>query len=394
MEDYSIEEMRNIKEKVVMIVEEDEKLINTLLPICEIIPLRFSYSLEEYSSDYIEKTKSLFSFYYNLDDCFENEILKLKKHFKHFMRYPNMIYVNKINKNYDLVLNICNELNIECINNKELFIKKITNNKKIFLIDSDDTLRNSNGEISIQNKDAIKKIIEKEDYAIICTARPRYHTLEIMNETLASNYIISSNGAEIFDAKSNKVIKSYYVNSLIIHYLIKKCYQLDIRLVLSSDSVDYVSKNIRNDSQILLDRVNYCSQLKKVRIKTCMIIDSNIDAVLKLKKELSAKKDICIINEKSKDDPYSEEWFCIGNKNANKGHALRIIANYLKVPLHNTISIGNDYNDVSMFKASNHSFAVGNACDEIKKIAKYTVSSNNENGVAKAINYIYNQKRN
>lgn len=53
MEDYSIEEMRNIKEKVVMIVEEDEKLINTLLPICEIIHLRFYYSLEEYSSDYI-----------------------------------------------------------------------------------------------------------------------------------------------------------------------------------------------------------------------------------------------------------------------------------------------------------------------------------------------------
>lgn len=392
MEDYSIEEMRNIKEKVVMIVEDDEKLIDILLPICEIIPLRFSYSLENHSPDYIEKTKPLFSFYYNLNDNNENEILKLKKHFKHFMRYPFMIYVNKLNKNYDLILNICNELNIECVNSKKLFIRKIINDRKIFLIDSDDTLKNSDGKISIQNKKAITQIIDNNDYAIICTARPRYHALEIMNEALASNYIISSNGGEIFDVKHNKIIKSYYVHNSVINYLIKKCFQFDIRLVLSSDTIDYVTKGIRNDSQILLSPCNYFSQLNNIKIKTCMIIDSNISKVLKLKKELLSRNDICIINEKSIDDPYFEEWFCIGNKKANKGNALRIISNYLKVPVYNTIAIGNDYNDVSMFKACNISFAVGNACEEIKKIVKYTVASNNQDGVAEAIDYIYDEK--
>ena len=38
------------------------------------------------------------------------------------------------------------------------------------------------------------------------------------------------------------------------------------------------------------------------------------------------------------------------------------------------------------------SFAVGNACEEIKKIVKYTVASNNQDGVAEAIDYIYDEK--
>lgn len=390
MEDYDVLEMHNIKNKVVMVVEDDEKIFNKVSPFCEVLPLRFSYNLNNFSEEYINNTKTLFSFYYNLDDTYNNELLKLKKHFKHFMRTPFILYISRNNPNFKLVLNICNDLKIECISNKHLFLAKVKNNRKLFLIDSDGTLRNDDGIISEENKTAIKEIKNNGDYAIICTARPRYHTIDVMNDANASKYIISSNGAEIYDVKRDKVIKSYFVNKNIINYLIDKCFSLDIRLVLSSDTVDYVTKNVRNNSQILLLKDQYSKQLENVKIKNCMIIDSKKDQVLFLKKEILSKKITYIINEKSKDDSYYEEWFCIGSSKANKGNGLVNISNYLKIPLKNTIAIGNDYNDISMFKKSNISFAVDNANDEIKSIVNYVVSSNNNNGVAAAIKKTYN----
>ncbi len=65
----------------------------------------------------------------------------------------------------------------------------------IIAIDSDGTLRRTDGEISECTKEAIAKQIKKKNIVVICTARPRYHTLKISNEAGASNYLISSNGS-------------------------------------------------------------------------------------------------------------------------------------------------------------------------------------------------------
>lgn len=125
MEDYSPEELQNIKDKIVMIVEDDETLYDEISSYAEVIPLRFTYDLSSFSNEYIDKTKSLFSYYYTIDNFYNNEILRLKKHFKHFMRYPKYLYINKNNPNYELIKKVCNDLDIECITNKELFISKV-----------------------------------------------------------------------------------------------------------------------------------------------------------------------------------------------------------------------------------------------------------------------------
>ena len=47
--------------------------------------------------------------------------------------------------------------------------------------------------------------------------------------------------------------------------------------------------------------------------------------------------------------------------------------------------LGDSFNDYSMFKEFPISFAMGNAIDEIKEIAKYITDTNYNDGVAKAI---------
>lgn len=390
MEDYDvINEMHNIKEKVVMFVEEDEKIYKLLVNDCECMPIRFSYDVSNFSEEYINDTKELFTFYYNNENTFENELLKLKKHFKHYKRYPFIIYINKDNKNYLNIKKMCDILKIECVTNKKIFIKKAINDKKIFLIDSDDTLRDSVGNISSKNKKGIKKIISNGDYAIICTARPRYHTLKIMKQSKASKFIISSNGAELYDANKDRTIKSCFIDKKVVNKIIEICFKYDVRLVLSLDDCDYVTKIIRNRNQYILDRNKYKNQLSGKKIKTCMIIDDKKDAVKSVREKLVENKNLTIINEKNDNDDYYEEWFTVGNGNANKGAAAISLSNYLMVPLKNVIAIGNDYNDLPMFKISGISITLENAPDNLKKMTTYTVSSNDKDGVYEGIMKVY-----
>ena len=213
MEDYDVfNEMQNIKDKsTIIIIEEDENFIihNLLNSPFEIIPIRFNYDLSCFSNIYIDKTKELFTFYYNENNNYENEFMRLKKHFIHYQRKPNFAYIPNDGK-YVKLKNMLNELRIKCVSNKQKIINMI--NKKIIFIDSDDTLKNSDGKISERVKNAIQENRKIGNRIIICTARPRYQTLEVMKEAGADNTIISSNGSEIYDSQNEKIIFNSFID--------------------------------------------------------------------------------------------------------------------------------------------------------------------------------------
>ena len=70
------------------------------------------------------------------------------------------------------------------------------------------------------------------------------------------------------------------------------------------------------------------------------------------------------------------------NSKSSKGNALIVLSKYLNVPIKDTIAIGNDKNDISMFEAAGLSVAVSNATDTIKNSVDYVTLSNDEEGVA------------
>jgi hydroxymethylpyrimidine pyrophosphatase-like HAD family hydrolase len=49
------------------------------------------------------------------------------------------------------------------------------------------------------------------------------------------------------------------------------------------------------------------------------------------------------------------------------------------------MSIGDNLNDASMLEAASVSFAMGNATEEIKEVARYLTDTNVNHGVGKAI---------
>ena len=70
----------------------------------------------------------------------------------------------------------------------------------------------------------------------------------------------------------------------------------------------------------------------------------------------------------------------------DKGKSLERLAKYLDIDMSNVMAIGDNDNDIEMLQAAGISVAMGNANDNIKSIADYVVSSNDNNGVFEAIN--------
>jgi Cof subfamily protein (haloacid dehalogenase superfamily) len=75
----------------------------------------------------------------------------------------------------------------------------------------------------------------------------------------------------------------------------------------------------------------------------------------------------------------------ITNKDANKGAVVAYLSSHLKIPAEEIATIGDQPNDVLMFKRSGLSIAMGNASDDVKKQADATTDSYNDEGFAKAM---------
>jgi Cof subfamily protein (haloacid dehalogenase superfamily) len=75
----------------------------------------------------------------------------------------------------------------------------------------------------------------------------------------------------------------------------------------------------------------------------------------------------------------------VTNKNANKGAVVEYLSQHVGVPEAEIATIGDQQNDVLMFKRSGFSIAMGNASDEVKAQAIAVTDSYNNEGFAKAM---------
>jgi hydroxymethylpyrimidine pyrophosphatase-like HAD family hydrolase len=75
----------------------------------------------------------------------------------------------------------------------------------------------------------------------------------------------------------------------------------------------------------------------------------------------------------------------VTHKDANKGAVVGYLSHHMGVPAEEVATIGDQPNDVTMFRRSGLSIAMGNASDQVKSQADVTTDSYNDEGFAKAI---------
>ncbi len=73
------------------------------------------------------------------------------------------------------------------------------------------------------------------------------------------------------------------------------------------------------------------------------------------------------------------------NRGCSKGHALERWANFRGIPREQVMAIGDNYNDIEMLAFAGVPFIMGNASEELRRNGWAVTLSNDQNGVAAAI---------
>lgn len=216
---------------------------------------------------------------------------------------------------------------------------------KIIVSDFDNTFYTAEYEKNIQ---LIKSFIEKGNKFIIATGRPIYLLKpDIEDYNLDCSYIVCNDGGVIFDSEGKKIFEEN-----IDKEVAKEVYEL-----LSKDD---------NFEEVFIDTALNFSK------------DTNdtFNAILALPKDKKiAQKQIDELMEKypSIQGYISHRWLNILNKNSSKGNAIKMLMNMNNWSYDDVITIGDNYNDISMLENFNSFIIKGDKNIEDK--AKYVVNN-------------------
>lgn len=261
---------------------------------------------------------------------------------------------------------------------------------KLVAIDMDDTCLNDKKKISKQTLEALSHLKKQGILFIPTTGRALDCLPHQLNPSLF-HYVISSNGANVLNCETKEVIYQCEIDkptSLALlsqipshigitshiqhHYLIQgKILVLFGRFVYGKDGKKVIS--IPDMKQIV--------QKSKKEVEEFQFYFFNDKQEQQLRQILSQMDQLTYAFGKN-----YVEVFALG---ASKGKALQVLAHSLGIKQDEIACIGDGENDLSMFEVSGLKLAMGNACDALKKKADIILPTNNQDGVAYAIeNYI------
>ena len=220
--------------------------------------------------------------------------------------------------------------------------------------DMDGTVLNSKGEISEANINAIKK---SELPFTLVSARSPQKMENIINTLGIDGIHVSFNGALIFKKKNNK---KRILHRQPLDFSLAKNLVLDIR-----DNIIDFKEYFKEEKDIY--KVSFIEYDNET-------FEKIVDHVQKQysNEELTFQRSL---------NGYLE----ITHLNAKKSKGIEFISDLEKLTKNELAAFGDGQNDIPMFETVGYSVVMGNASDDVKKYADYVTKSNNEDGVAYAI---------
>ncbi|MGL5379862.1 sugar-phosphatase [Clostridium sp.] len=260
---------------------------------------------------------------------------------------------------------------------------------KLIALDMDGTLLREDKSVSERTKKTIQEARDMGVTVVLATGRPiegvrRY--LEELKMLGENDYVLSYNGALVQKTKNKEAVSEIALSGSDVHYLHNLSKELGVNIHAFSEKQGLITpKNSKYTeveatiNEIKVTEVDFTKVDKDdVIIKIMMIDEPEIlgAAIEKLPKEVYEKYTVV------KSTPYFLEFL---NKEANKGTGVELLANHLGIKREEVITMGDAGNDLHMIEYAGLGVAMENAFEEVKKAADYITDSNNNDGVAKAI---------
>lgn len=263
------------------------------------------------------------------------------------------------------------------------------NDIRLLALDLDGTLTNSEKHVSHRNKKYIRMAQEKGVKIVLASGRPVIGIRNIADELdlwSRGGYILAYNGGHIIDcgSRSNvikKTIPMEYVHdicSVINKYNVYPLSYDEMGVICENDTDQYVRKEGYNNSIPIMkvESLEKCIEEPVVKFMVVGCPEELNKAYKYLYKLFEGKLNVFF------SEPYFMEITPLG---IEKASALSCLADYMGISKEQIMACGDGLNDIPMLKFAGLAIAMENAYDKTKKVADYVVASNEDDGVAQAI---------
>ncbi|MED0658727.1 HAD family hydrolase [Bacillus smithii] len=278
---------------------------------------------------------------------------------------------------------------------------------KCIATDMDGTLLNSRQMISEGNRTAIKKAQEKGIEFVIATGRSYDEAQTVLAEAGLQCPIICVNGAEV-RTKEGEIIHTNELSakqSLDIYEILYHSdtyyevftnkgiytdhYEKGVQTLMNifqtanpdmpEDQIYEMAKNRYSKGHIqIVENYEHVIESNDQLVYKFLVVSKNPSELMRVKEKLEALPEISVSSSGS-------ENLEVTHNKAQKGIALTWFTERMGISMQETMAIGDNLNDLSMFERVGRSVAMGNGHPDIKKICSHETAVNDEDGVGKAI---------
>ena len=256
-------------------------------------------------------------------------------------------------------------------------------------LDLDGTLTNHNKEVTPLTRQTLMRAQQDGAHIILASGRPTYGIApiaECLEIEKYGGFILSYNGGNIIDWQNKKEIFANYlpdeVLPILYNYAKEHGYALlgydNEEIITETPDDQYVREESRINKMNIRKVDNLMENLPPHPTKLLMTGDPTITAM--------AEEELLEIVGSKMDVFRSAPFFIeLVPKGIDKAQSLIRLLNHINLTPKDMIAFGDGYNDLSMLKLAGMGVAMANAVPEVRAEADYITLSNEEDGVATAI---------
>ncbi len=264
--------------------------------------------------------------------------------------------------------------------------------KKLLAIDMDGTCLTDHKKITERTMLALKKAADNGYIIVPTTGR----SLDSLPRQLIGQkfyrYVITSNGARVYDVQDKKTLYCALIPQKSAINLLLEGRKHGLGLTAHVENQNIIEGAMLNLKGRLVYKKDTEDAIKtKDILQTIKEKNGDVEEVqfffFNERKKMRAME---IVNEnKNYTSSFGRIYVEMCSPNASKGIALAKLAEILGIAKEDVICIGNGENDLTMFEQSGLKIAVKNAEPALKFKANWVVASNNQDGVAEAIDKMF-----
>lgn len=261
-------------------------------------------------------------------------------------------------------------------------------NKDKYIIFSD-----VDGTIYLTGKPPMKATVKDIEFArslgvevVVATGNSSaFKSMTRLQDIIKTRYMISSNGATVYDFEEQKFIYEAAMDKSIVDKIIKKSIELGVVAMWWLDSTFFYSKGMWKEMHdVLSSMIDMDNSVEATESNGAFKIDlyhptndlAVLNELLKYINEIGGNLQIAQMT-----NGHIE----VTDELATKGKTIEWFTNKFDVPMENTMGVGDSNNDLAMLKVVDCSYAMDNASKEVKEVSKYYTSDVLQNGMGEAI---------